>query len=552
MAKIYECERTKSETQGKQYKMSKQFDEFLGLSHEGNPRDPGHDFYMLLDQSLAVIGTIAVIWLTKLLMDEYREKKEETHEKKEDANKRRLSFTSVGLGLGSFPPVTNVKEPIINTAVYFESAAECPSAGDVAEMIVKPLLKYERLSSVPDLKDRICRPSSHGGEDSNGEVDPSALVRELTIDGDEQLLNKTIVEHCQDALGEGRDDLPWWEILILRNKSNGPSACVIRVHHVIGDGLAMVSAFEKLLTTEDGKAITSPISFSGGASKKKSKKGMMSTIWSLIEAAGHCLTLGATKYDDDTVFSKMNHAKMKHSGKREAVIFPTVSLAFVKDLKSAAGVTVNDILMTAVSQAIHDYCKKQDDEVLKTKGSAIQCRSLLPVGFPRSSESLDDTTTAFKNMWCMVSCDMGVGYTDIQDRLKHIRSKTTEMKEKPRAYMQLTIQNNLGPYVPVSIGQQTVFDTFSRHSLVLTNVPGPTDKVLFAGKKVKAVQLFFDNLLTQVDLMSYAGQVYGNIIFDADQLPDSKIFGQLYVEALVELADRLNVTVPAEVKKAVS
>lgn len=146
----------------------------------------------------------------------------------------------------------------------------------------------------------------------------------------------------------------------------------------------------------------------------------------------------------------------------------------------------------------------------------------------------------------MVSCDLGVGYSDIEERLKHVHKKSTEMKEKPRAYMQLKIQNGLGPYIPVSVGQQTVFDTFSRHSLVLTNVPGPSDKVLFAGKKVQSVQLFFDNLLTQVDLMSYAGKVYGNIIFDADQLPNSEVFGVLYVKALVELAERLNVDVPSE------
>ena len=114
--------------------------------------------------------------------------------------------------------------------------------------------------------------------------------------------------------------------------------------------------------------------------------------------------------------------------------------------------------------------------------------------------------------------------------------------------MQLKIQNGLGPYIPVSVGQQTVFDTFSRHSLVLTNVPGPSDKVLFAGKKVMGVQLFFDNLLTQVDLISYAGKVYGNIIFDAEELPNSKIFGTLYVNALVQLAQRLNVNVPPELE----
>ncbi|KAL7540093.1 hypothetical protein ACHAWF_006590 [Thalassiosira exigua] len=505
------------------------------------------DHYPPLDRCLIAIGTLALLALIKIAVTSLQERA--MSDGNETKRRRRMSFTSVGLGIGSFPPDANVKEPIINAAIYFDKEEGCPSKEDVARMIAKPLLEgYERMSTIPDLTNRVCRPSAHGT------VEPSDLVRELRVDGDEEELNKIIVEHCQDALGEGRDDLPWWELLMLRNAGDGPSACVVRVHHVIGDGLALVAAYEKLLTNVDGGPIRSPVNFKGAASSsrggKGTKKGVLSQIWSLIAATGHCLTLGATKYDDDTVFSKMNHAKMKHSGKREAVIFPTVPLDYVKALKTAAGATVNDVLMTAVSQAIHDYCKGQGDEVLEARGSEVQCRGLLPVGFPRSEDELNDRYEAMRNVWCMVSCDLCVGHADIMDRLRHVKEKTTEMKEKPRAYMQLTIQNNLGPYLPMTVGQQTVFDTFSRHSLVLTNVPGPTEPCLFAGKKVGGVQLFFDNLLTQVDLISYAGMVYGNIVFDADQLPDSEAFGKLYVAALVALGERLGVDVPSQVKEA--
>jgi len=513
----------------------------------------------------AIMGTLALLAVSSIfLFASFKKKKEEKNGKNKNRH-RRVSFTSVGLGLGSFPPEANVKEPIINTAVYFDNN-NCPLTKDVAQMIIKPLLLgYERLSHIPDLKNRTYRPTTRpttGGE--NGSIiDPMDLIRILAIKGDETLTNDTILEHCQDSLGEGRGDLPWWEVLIIRNSGSGPSACVIRIHHVIGDGLALVAAFDKLLTNEDGTPIPSSSvvfrSSSGSSSsssnngeKKKKKGALLSTVWSLVEATVHCLTLAATKYDDDTAFSKMNHSKMKHSGKRKAVIFPTVPLEFVKRLKTAGGVTVNDILMTAVSQAIHDYCKLQNDEVLKSKGTSIQCRGLLPVGFPRTQEELSQSHTAMRNGWCMVSCDIGVGHSNVEDRLRHVHAKTMEMKEKPRAYMQLKIQNNLGPCIPVKVGQQTVFDTFSRHSLVLTNVPGPQGRVLFAGKKVKAVQLFFDNLLTQVDLISYAGGVYGNIVLDEEQLPNSEVFGQLYVGALVELAKVLDVDVPSEVKTLVS
>ena len=198
------------------------------------------------------------------------------------------------------------KEPIINAAVYFD--AEPPTADDVAEMVVTPLLAYARLSEVPDLTKHTLRPSRHG------DVRPLDLVRELAIKGDDTLTNKTIVEHCQDMLGAGRDDLPWWEVLIIKNTGSGCSACVVRIHHVIGDGLALVAAFEKFLTDVNGSSIQSPISFQssasgggGGNGKKKKKKGILSTIWSLVEATGHVLTLGETSAMERRIFQFLAH-----------------------------------------------------------------------------------------------------------------------------------------------------------------------------------------------------------------------------------------------------
>ena len=493
--------------------------------------------------------------------------------------RRSVSFTSAGLGIGTFPPSACVGEPTINAAVYFDGG--CPTAEEVAEGIVRPLLANERMAQVPDPANQAFRPSrGRAGAGAGGEqVRPSDLVRTVRVDGDEAATHRAVFEHRQDGLGTGRGrdgDLPWWEILVVRNGGTGPSACVLRVYHVIGDGLALLGAFQRILTGLDGTTpMRSPFSEGGKDSRSSSssdnnnnnnnnkknknnnnnknnnKKNALALAWSLVCATFHVLTLGATRYDHDTAFSRMNHAKMKHSGRREVLIFPTIPLDFVKRLKAAAGVTVNDLIMTAVSQAIHDYCKSQNDPVLaSTPAGRLRCRALLPVGFPRSAESLSDPATALRNVWSMASCDIGVGIEDVQDRLRYIRSRTQELKAKPRAYMQLKVQNGLGPKLPVSVGQKTCFDTFSRHSLVLTNVPGPIEPVLFAGKPVTGLQLFFDNLVTQVDIISYAGQVYGNMVFDGDELPEVEGFGRMYAGALVALAGRLDVDVPAEVKEA--
>lgn len=460
----------------------------------------------------------------------------------------------MGLALNSFPVEAEVPDATINAACYFHD--EAPSKEEIGNAIVKPLLEYERFSGILDLSSQRFH--------QRVQFSPGDLVREIEIDGDEETTNRTIFAHLQDPLK--KTDMPWWEILVVRNSGSGRSAVVIRVHHALADGLALVHFFQRIIVTEQGEP-TQMITATTSSTNNKTNKSNSSIrqyrnpIQSAIEwvkATIYVLALGMTKFDDDTVFSKCNHAAMKHTHKRDFLLFPEIPLEFIKALKTAAtaqeskNVTVNDILVTAISQAIHDYCQSQHDPLLKQKNShQIQCRALLPVGFPRTAQELQDPATAMRNKWCMVSCDIGVGYTDIFDRLRHVLRSTTEIKETPRAFMQLQIQNILPPLLPVRVARQTVMDVFSRHSLVLTNVPGPTHKCRLAGQVVESVQLFFENLLNQVDLVSYAGSVYGNIVYDPDALPDFRNFGLYYARALVTLGERFQVPVPVEVQEAI-
>jgi len=456
--------------------------------------------------------------------------------------RREVSFTSLGLALGTFPEQANVPKATVNTAMYFRKG-ECPTVNTVAEQMVEPLLVYERFSQSLDMQTHQFRPPSQ----SYTALD---LVRELVINGDENLTTQTVFAHLQDVLEDGRKDLPWWEILIIRNEGAGSSACVLRVHHTVADGLSLVTAFQKIIVAEDG----APVKLLTDTPKQKpnadprTKKSIWAVSWSVLAATFHVITLGATKFDDDTAFSKHNHAGLVHTGKREFIMFPEIPLAFVKAIKAAAKCTVNDVLMAAVSQAIYEYCQQQDDPVLKEKGVKLQCRALLPVGFPRPPEEFADPALALSNKWSMASCDIALGQTNVVDRLRQIHVNTTEMKEKPRAYMQLKIQNSLVKHLPRSIARQTCFDVFSRHSLVLTNVPGPAHKCRLAGKTVEKVHLFFNNILSQVNLISYSGMVYGNIIYDADALPElAPGFGLSYALALVDLAKAFEVEVPKEI-----
>jgi diacylglycerol O-acyltransferase len=138
------------------------------------------------------------------------------------------------------------------------------------------------------------------------------------------------------------------------------------------------------------------------------------------------------------------------------------------------------------------------------------------------------------------------------ERLDFIRSQTLAIKRTPRALVQLWIQNAIPPLLPASVSRQTVYDVFRRHSLVLTNVPGPDRPCLIAGKVATSMQGCLSNLLPQISFMSDAGNITGNMVMDPNELPNSILLADFYAAALVQLAERLGVpNVPVELNDGV-
>jgi hypothetical protein len=147
-----------------------------------------------------------------------------------------------------------------------------------------------------------------------------------------------------------------------------------------------------------------------------------------------------------------------------------------------------------------------------------------------------------------ISCEMGVGVDNQMDRLNYVHNHLKELKNSPYAFVQLSVQETLPPILPFKVSKQTLYDTFVRHSLVFSNVPGPPRPCSFGGKEAVGVQMFYNNLIPQVGLISYRGQIFGNMIVDPDALPNCESFAYLYSQAFVNLANALDVDVPKSIQ----
>jgi diacylglycerol O-acyltransferase / wax synthase len=452
-----------------------------------------------------------------------------------DDGTKRWSYTSHGMAVGSFPAKANYPDPIINAVMFFQ---ECPRAHEIVNQIVSKMLQYERLNSVYDASTGKSRPCEN--------LDPNDLVRVIKVQGsDQDALMKIVDQQMHHPLSEGSrgELLPWWEFLVLQNTGRGPSAVVWRSHHALADGISMVNIVEDIITDMDGKPVSNILPRSM-EKKFKIQRSLVDLVSGIFKGVGSFLYMMSGPFDDKTSFGQA--VDMVHNRKRRAVCFQPVPLHFVKDLKNAAGVSLNDIIYTCLSQAIHDYLEEQNDAVLKAKGKSLLCRTLMPIAFP--GRDGNRKATLLRNRWCFLSADFGVGIDQIMDRLSFVHKSMTKLKQSMLPMVVIASQNYIAPLLPMSFNRGQVFDLFSRHSTVFSNVPGPASACKFAGYEVIGVQMVFSNLLPQVGVLSYRGQVFGNITLDPEAILNSERIAILFSRAFVTLASNLNVDVPHSIR----
>jgi hypothetical protein len=107
------------------------------------------------------------------------------------------------------------------------------------------------------------------------------------------------------------------------------------------------------------------------------------------------------------------------------------------------------------------------------------------------------------------------------------------MKTTPAAHavsaLNVVAAGLLGP----AFQSQTIYDFMSKHTMVFTNVPGPAKQIkLFGGKPVRDMTFAVSNLINQVSVMSYAGQMGFSLVVDPNKTPDAHLVGTYFGEEL--------------------
>ena len=334
-------------------------------------------------------------------------------------------------------------------------------------------------------------------------------------------------------------DKPLWDITVLTlcdgatwNPSPGgpdrkPPVVCVRVSHAIGDGISLVSILNRMcggdVQTVDFKRRANT-SYSLSACVSNPMKILYFFVWvfNCIYAVITAVGTPFGPHDSKTAFCDTSK-KVVYSGKRTMVNCPGFALSDLKEVKTKMGCTVNDVVCACLAGALHKYQEYRSDPRAR-RSSLVRAAIAIPF--------LGRAPGALCNDWTFVSLSLVMGPMSIVDRLKKTQRRCHLMKSTPGAHavsaLNVVAAKLLGP----SFQSDTIYDFMSRHSMVFTNVPGPTAPVTMFRNQVTEMTFGVGNLVNQVSVVSYAGKMGISLVVDPDEVPDAHLIGDYFREEL--------------------
>ncbi|MCL4811159.1 MAG: wax ester/triacylglycerol synthase family O-acyltransferase [Vicinamibacteraceae bacterium] len=318
----------------------------------------------------------------------------------------------------------------------------------------------------------------------------------------------------------------------------GGSALVMRVHHAIGDGLALIYVLLTMADPPAGAAVA-PGPTNGDLDEQEgfwaavgaAMNGAANLVWRLpasaVRQVGQLLTrpsrlvsagatfgagvgalgrLVAMESDPDTVL------RGPLGTEKRVVWSEPIPVATLKRIGRVTGATLNDVLMAIVSGAVRRY--------LLTRGpvpETMNVRGVIPVNLRPLEES-----HRLGNEFGLVFLSLPIGIDEPLDRLFEVRRRMVALKQSPEAYVVFQLLRAIGA-APRQIFDLAV-NVFSRKATaVVTNVIGPRERIRFAGRELRQVMFFVPSagrLGLGVSVISYAGSVWLGLQADTGLLPD--------------------------------
>lgn len=383
----------------------------------------------------------------------------------------------------------------------------------------------------------------HWAEDPDFELDDHIHHIALPAPGDETALMELLSDLASTPLDYKR---PLWQVHVVDGVhigdtgEEGGSAFVMRFHHCIGDGTAMMAVAQRLF---DARPDAPPQEFP--KRQKPPQAGMLDRIvrpaqQAMSQAthlAGSAVQGASDLLAHPTYILDWAQFAARSAGVAVGTLFKTpdpqtplkgklglhkrvawsapVALEDVKAIGGAHDAKVNDVLVAAMAGALRHYFATRQATV-----EGVTVRAVVPVDLRPAGQGIK-----LGNRFGLVFLEMPIGLADAWERLRRTKAGMDAIKRSPEAPVFMGIIGIFGR-TPKPVEDLALEIFGSKATLVLTNVAGPRQPLYLAGATVERIMFWVPHpadLGMGVSIFSYNGQVTVAVVTDAGLVPDPEV-----------------------------
>jgi diacylglycerol O-acyltransferase len=407
--------------------------------------------------------------------------------------------------------------------VGFMFMRQAPKYDTLARVLEERLLCFDRFRQVP--RDVVGHLYWTPAED----FDLAAhLHEEILPECTEAAFNQRL-----DALtGEHLDfNRPLWDLRIFSNHPRG-AVVVIRIHHCLADGIALVRV---LLSLTDGMEPTA----SGDATKVGAQNG----------PAGQPDTSRAPRHSKRPGFARLGLELLQAfprllmlpdgrtcfknplSGRRRTAWSLPIPVATLKEVARLNGCKINDVILATTAGAIRRYLVANGDTV---KG--LTFRVLVPVNLRRLDGPIE-----LGNKVGFIYLPLPVGEEDRLQRLTTVKATMDRVKSGKEALLSYWSMCLIGT-LPKRL-QQSITDILNQNaSATMTNVPGPREAITLAGQAITDMGFMgpqSGQMGVGISAFSYNGRLTLGINADAGMIAEPQQLSTCFEEEVTAWLDGL-------------
>ncbi len=333
---------------------------------------------------------------------------------------------------------------------------------------------------------------------------------------------------------------PLWQFHLIDGYEGG-SALIARVHHCIGDGIALISVMLSITdggsdpparTTnaeaeDDGAdwladAVVKPLTdiavkaigmYGGGMVKSME---ILSNPQHLLGSADMART-GVQVLRDLAAMALMpddspTRLKGKPAGRKVVAWGEPLPLDAVKSIGKGLHCSVNDVLLACVAGAIGGYLRDRGDDP-----GGQEIRAMVPVNLRPLNKAWQ-----LGNRFGLAPLVLPIGIENPIERVYAVRARMNDLKGSYQPLLAFAVLSVAGLLIkPV---QDTLLGLFAKKATaVMTNVPGPAKALTFCGSTLRQTMFWVPasgDIGLGVSILSYDGGVQFGLITDEKLCPD--------------------------------